>query len=358
MSAKLKDEVRKAINAELLESVTVVPMNKRRSAKHQTYATIGLNGNAFFIVTQTPLKGVKGKKYALTPHLNRTSTRLMHQAVDFVSEHKLQQYLFGNTVAVAERKVHKKIQWKTPDVNKEQMAAVRAVLAHPPNAPPYILWGPPGTGKTKTLVEAIYQILAVHPDSHVLVCATSNTACNEICTRLLQILDPSDIFRMYSASADQSVIDVDVLSISNLSSEYSMLYRSDDLPSLENLYAYKVVVATCALAGRLAQAKISTEHFDYVILDECGSATETTAIIPIAGVCTSLNFVKASVVIAGDPKQLGPVVKSDLAAESGFSRRPNSSSLCTLINYSIYFQRHHGWSALSNDPFTSKNANT
>lgn len=46
-----------------------------------------------------------------------------------------------------------------------------------------IVHGPPGTGKTTTLVEAIYETL--HREPQVLVCAQSNTAVDWICEKLV-----------------------------------------------------------------------------------------------------------------------------------------------------------------------------
>ncbi len=56
-----------------------------------------------------------------------------------------------------------RIAWSNRVLNAEQRLAVREVLrgAHAPL--PYIIFGPPGTGKTSTLVEAAYQVgVATH----------------------------------------------------------------------------------------------------------------------------------------------------------------------------------------------------
>ena len=69
---------------------------------------------------------------------------------------------------------------RLPWLNPTQEAAVNRVLCARDVA---IVHGPPGTGKTTTLVEAIYETL--HREPQVLVCAQSNTAVDWISERLV-----------------------------------------------------------------------------------------------------------------------------------------------------------------------------
>ena len=79
------------------------------------------------------------------------------------------------------------------ELNPEQQAAVRAVLAGCGAPLPYIIFGPPGTGKTSTLVETIYQVLKTEPSARVLVSAPSNDAVDVISSRLLQYRPKSEV---------------------------------------------------------------------------------------------------------------------------------------------------------------------
>ena len=68
--------------------------------------------------------------------------------------------------------------------NPEQLAAVSAIVNNSSGSVPFLVFGPPGTGKTVTLVEAIKQVWQLNPSTHILVCAPSNTAADLLTVRL------------------------------------------------------------------------------------------------------------------------------------------------------------------------------
>ena len=84
--------------------------------------------------------------------------------------------------------------------NKPQAQAVRHILAGTSRPAPYIIFGPPGTGKTVTIVEAMKQVWKHMPTARVLACAPSNSAADLIALRLLKHVPASQIFRMHAAS--------------------------------------------------------------------------------------------------------------------------------------------------------------
>ena len=58
--------------------------------------------------------------------------------------------------------------------NEEQKRAVTQIVLGAPNGAPYIIFGPPGTGKTVTIVEAMKQ---VNEGSYSLLLVFGNTLC-------------------------------------------------------------------------------------------------------------------------------------------------------------------------------------
>lgn len=276
---------------------------------------------------------------------NRTSIALEHRALDLLDQHQISTFFFPNcdnlTVDSVKSVVDNaaKIKWIS-DVNDEQRSAIENILNRTSYPFPYILFGPPGTGKTKTLVEAIVQIVKRNvAGEHILVCAASNSACDEVADRLLKIIQNNQVFRMYSISQTDKmgIIPRDVLAVSNLCK------AEHYYPTLLKLYQYKVVICTLTTAGRLSQAHINPQHFTQVFIDESGSATESQLLIAIAGICTSKNKIHADITLAGDPKQLGPIIKSHavklgygLLSTFTFSRRFVQSSDLSIVSFQVY----------------------
>jgi len=146
-------------------------------------------------------------------------------------------------------------------------------------------------------------------DVHILASAPSNTAADLLTERLLQHINKREILRVHATSRVVSNISSRVLEVSNV--------RGDRIfyPKLEELMKYKVIVTTLVTAGRLVTAKIPPDHFSHVVLDETGQATEPEAAVALSGLLGS----SASLVMAGDPKQLGPVIRSVIASKHGLN---------------------------------------
>ncbi|WIA17691.1 hypothetical protein OEZ85_009208 [Tetradesmus obliquus] len=69
-------------------------------------------------------------------------------------------------------------------LNLQQRLAVASLLCGGGVAAPYVLFGPPGTGKTVTLVEAVLQYRIAHPNARLLCCAPANYSADLLCSAL------------------------------------------------------------------------------------------------------------------------------------------------------------------------------
>lgn len=146
---------------------------------------------------------------------------------------------------------------------------------------PFLLDGPPGTGKTRTLVAAIAEMVQT-TKNHILVCAQSNSACDEMTERLLKVLKNGELFRMYAKSFNPDSISRSIRPITNLQK------GEIKFPSLKFIYKYRVVVCTLQTSGCLVRARgvdpaFNSNHFSHLIIDEAAFTHESATLIPIAG---------------------------------------------------------------------------
>lgn len=208
----------------------------------------------------------------------------------------------------------KPLEWINPSIvtNPEQQQAVKNILKKTSLPAPYILFGPPGTGKTSTLVESICQIIKKNPTGRILICTPSNAAADEISMRLLKNSIPENsLYRMYSSSRNIDDVNDIIKPFSNMTDTQS-IYLSREVFATK-----KIVISTLSTSIRLYNYRLLENHFSYLFIDEAGQATELETLIPLLLICSkdteNASKYYGQIVIAGDPKQLGPMIRSKLA---------------------------------------------
>ncbi|KAI0824891.1 P-loop containing nucleoside triphosphate hydrolase protein [Trametes gibbosa] len=205
--------------------------------------------------------------------------------------------------------------------NLPQYQAVRSILRLRTGSGVFIVFGPPGTGKTVTLVEAIRQILVKDPNARMLVCAPSNSAADLLAQRL-SALSASELFRCNALFRDRLTLPEDLVPYS--------LYRDNhfSLPALDTLLGYKVIATTCGNASFAYNIGIPNGHFTHIFVDEAGQASEPEILTAIKTIVAD----RTHVILSGDPKQLGPVIRSSVARELGLG----TSYLERLMERPVY----------------------
>lgn len=233
-----------------------------------------------------------------------------------------------------------------PRLNESQQRAVTKILAANELA---IVHGPPGTGKTTTLVQAIHALIR-QDHKQILVVAPSNAAVDLLSEKLheeglnvLRVGNPSRVSeRLTALTLDHKMADHSLMreakKLKKQANEYKTMahkYKRSfgkaerdqrkalfdeahrimkDVGNTEQYIIDDLVgraqVITATLVGS-NQYMIRQLTFHTVVIDEAGQALEPACWIPI---------LKAKkLVLAGDHCQLSPTIKSSEAARNGLS---------------------------------------
>ncbi|XP_031157727.1 putative helicase mov-10-B.1 [Sander lucioperca] len=272
---------------------------------------------------------ISNMKFDVEFTINRYSLKLQHRAVDLAVTHKLEEVLFPSGAAVANLSMPKLRMFNCQlENNPEQHAAVQRIVAGSSKPAPHLVFGPPGTGKTITLVEAMNQVSRADKSARILACAPSNSACDLLCERLMVHMDPHRIYRVYASSRNPNSVPKNLLKYCN----WDQKQEAFVFPGKQILMKYTIIVTTLVTAGRLVSGGIPVGHFSHVFLDEGGQAVEPECVIAIAGLLSAEN---GQLVLAGDPKQLGPILRSPYALQYGLGL----SLLERLMRHNTLYQK-------------------
>ena len=222
-----------------------------------------------------------------------------------------------------------------PYLNQTQEDAVNKVLRAKDVA---IVHGPPGTGKTTTLVEAIYETL--RRENQVLVCAQSNMAVDWISEKLvdrginvLRIGNPTRVNdkmlsftyeRRFESHPDYELLWAIRKAIRDLRSHRKrgderfhqkmerLKERATELELRINAQLFgEARIIACTLVGS-ANRLLEGQKFGTLFIDEAAQALEAACWIPIRRV--------SRVILAGDHCQLPPTIKSFAAMKAGLGK--------------------------------------
>lgn len=269
-------------------------------------------------------------------YFDETSYKTMFHALDDVINAKNNRLADLRDIVAGQQKPEKHTftPMQFPWLNKTQEEAVNEVLWAKDVT---VVHGPPGTGKTTTLVEAIYETL--HRETQVLVCAQSNMAVDWISEKLvdhgvpvLRIGNPSRVNdKMLSFTYERKFEShpnyPELWSIrktirqmkenrkrgDNVHQKIARLRdRAAEIEMTINAQLFdEARVVACTLVG--SANKLLVRHkFSTLFIDEAAQALEPA--------CWIATRRASRIILAGDHQQLPPTIKCYEAMKQGLGK--------------------------------------
>ena len=239
-----------------------------------------------------------------------------------------------------------------------------------------LLWGPPGTGKTETVARLLAQALRTHPRQRILAVAPTNRAADTLALRVARMLSktgglyaPDGTCRIFrggiGAGLELTNAFPAILHDANYQKHSARIEHMEDrvrrefvsgapasrLATVkaelrkvrggltdETLFVARegtatLVVLTIHRALRLAAELEGAERFERLVVDEAGMVPRAAAglLAPLA----------RKVLLAGDPKQIGPVSRAVEGAERPVQVWMRSSPLSHLEDAKVAVESPH-----------------
>ena len=242
------------------------------------------------------------------------------------------------------------IRFANGSLNQSQKDAIKFALLQRELA---VIHGPPGTGKTTTIVEYIFQ--EVKSGSKILACAPSNVAVDNLVKKLAEISGTHEqkvrIVRLGHPARVQSLLQKHSLDAIISQSDQTQLVqdvKSDIGTALSKMKKSRGGKGNAGLRSELKELKkelrerekqaikeilsnadvvlstltsatpwdgplkhLKDDHFSVAVIDECSQSLEMACWIPM--------LQAKKVILAGDHKQLPPTIMSSEAASKGLS---------------------------------------
>ena len=252
----------------------------------------------------------QSEEYDVSFKVSRTNVRRCHAGVIQACQQLEERVLFPHEIAFKHpRDPAVNVKWFNKDLNERQRKAVKGILRGESRPCPYIIFGPPGTGKTVTVVEAILQIWKRDPKTRILACAGSNSCADSILTKLLEtgVVGRIDMVRIVAFNRMEY--------IPESLKDYAVDCRGENIEQWLN---HRIIISTCSNAGAIYSylPKKATHHFSHILIDEAATVTEPESMLAVLLAAQSGGVT----VLVGDPFQLGPVLQSKTAQRSGLGR--------------------------------------
>ena len=218
--------------------------------------------------------------------LDSSFNKMYHGLFEFLISHKPKRSKI--LCQEAPDKPDKLINYKLDDLSQEQNRLLQKAI----NSPDYfLLWGPPGTGKTSRMIKSLVDYYFTQTDQNIYLLAFTNRAVDEMCKAIENVIG-KDYIRIGSRYSTEEAFKSQLLSM--------QLENIERRSALTQLITSKRVFVSTVSSFQSVRNLSKIKPYDLVIVDEASQLLEPQI------VSTLSHFRKF--ILIGDHKQLPAVV--------------------------------------------------
>lgn len=247
---------------------------------------------------------------------------------------------------------------RTPDdtsLNDSQLAAVSAALTHPL----CLLWGPPGTGKTRTIVSILIQLL-LHssPTSRVLVTAPTHNAVDNVLRKFIELHGiartqttplrvSTDVAKV---SEDLRPYTCDAMMGKDINEHFDARKKA-----AKRIKEARLLFTTCVGAGL---GLLRGESFDTVLVDEASQQTEPASLVPLTKGCEHAVLVGDHVQLRATVQMQSVVAGFDVSLFESLYDAPDAPGQLAKVMIDVQYRMHRQICAFSSKEFYQERLKT
>ncbi|KAK7159588.1 hypothetical protein R3I94_005818 [Phoxinus phoxinus] len=253
--------------------------------------------------------------------LNRLSFCQMHQAIDHLPDLHIVLPDLSNCCVPVDIT-------KQSELNNKQQIALNFILGKCESnkvAPPLLIYGPFGTGKTLCLASAAKK-LALRSQNKVLICTYTNSSADLYVREHFHsyITNGHPNLKLLRIKANRGGASI------NATDDITLKYclcspdrQSFIFPARSDLESHRIIITTTSMARRLRELKIPEGFFSHILIDEASQMLEAEVLMALG-----LADKHTRVVLAGDHMQMAPKL---------FSVTDDKRSEHTLLNRLFHY---------------------
>ncbi|XP_073704971.1 3'-5' exoribonuclease HELZ2 [Garra rufa] len=250
-------------------------------------------------VSELQLKKETWCKMEVQFQLDRLSFCQIHQAIDYLPD--LHNVLPDFSKCCVPVNITKQ-----SELNNKQQIALNFILGKCEGnkvAPPLLIYGPFGTGKTLCLASAATK-LALRSENKVLICTYTNSSADLYVREHFHphITNGHPNLKILRIKANRG--GASIRATDDITLKYCLCSRDGQSfirPARSDLESHRIIITTTSMARRFRELKLPEGFFSHILIDEASQMLEGEALMALG-----LADKHTRVVLAGDHMQMAP----------------------------------------------------